>query len=105
MTVETPPLSEPACVDRELWEKIVLNLLSNAFEHTFAGESEPGMGICGHNSGRIRASACGSDRDGAGTVIRRYRLGGLPREARQSSGAVPAARELSTARSCADDDV
>src|SRR5262249_21665725 len=25
-------------VDREMWEKIVLNLLSNAFKHTFEGE-------------------------------------------------------------------
>ena len=32
------PLSEPLYVDREMWEKIVLNLLSNAFKFTFAGE-------------------------------------------------------------------
>ncbi len=31
------PLGEPAYVDREMWEKIVLNLLSNAFKFTFAG--------------------------------------------------------------------
>jgi signal transduction histidine kinase len=37
LTVETPELSEPAFVDREMWEKIVLNLLSNAFKHTFEG--------------------------------------------------------------------
>ena len=28
---------EPAFVDREMWEKIVLNLLSNAFKYTFEG--------------------------------------------------------------------
>jgi diguanylate cyclase (GGDEF)-like protein len=36
-SVECPPLPEPLYVDREMWEKIVLNLLSNAFKHTFQG--------------------------------------------------------------------
>lgn len=30
-------LAEPVYVDRAMWEKIVLNLLSNAFKHTFEG--------------------------------------------------------------------
>jgi signal transduction histidine kinase len=37
LTVDCPPLAEPVYVDREMWEKIVLNLLSNAFKHTFEG--------------------------------------------------------------------
>ncbi len=36
-TIETRPLSQPAYVDREMWEKIVLNLLSNAFKFTLKG--------------------------------------------------------------------
>lgn len=37
LVVDCPPLPEPVFVDREMWEKIVLNLLSNAFKFTFEG--------------------------------------------------------------------
>lgn len=37
LTVDCPAVSEPVFVDREMWEKIVLNLLSNAFKFTFEG--------------------------------------------------------------------
>jgi signal transduction histidine kinase len=37
-TLDCPPLAEPVFVDREMWEKIVLNLVSNAFKFTFEGE-------------------------------------------------------------------
>jgi PAS domain S-box-containing protein len=38
LIVDCPPLPEPVFVDREMWEKIVFNLLSNAFKFTFEGE-------------------------------------------------------------------
>jgi len=35
--IHCPRLSEPAYVDRDMWEKIVLNLVSTAFKYTLAG--------------------------------------------------------------------
>jgi PAS domain S-box-containing protein len=44
--VSCPTLPKPVYVDRQMWEKIVLNLLSNAFKHTFEGEIEVTLRWC-----------------------------------------------------------
>ncbi|NLU79997.1 SpoIIE family protein phosphatase [Micromonospora sp. HNM0581] len=38
LLVDCPPLPEPVFVDPDMWEKIVLNLVSNALKFTFEGE-------------------------------------------------------------------
>jgi PAS domain S-box-containing protein len=38
--VNCPPLPAPVYVDCEMWEKVVLNLISNAFKYTFHGSIE-----------------------------------------------------------------
>ena len=48
LIVSCPALPEPVYVDRQMWEKIVINLLSNAFKHTFAGEIEVALRWCGN---------------------------------------------------------
>lgn len=50
LVVEGLPLDAPVYVDREMWEKIVFNLLSNAFKFTFEGQITVALKQSGQNA-------------------------------------------------------
>ena len=56
--IDCPPLDAPVWVDREMWEKIVLNLVSNAFKYTLAGNVTVRLRVAGDQA-RLEVSDTG----------------------------------------------
>lgn len=52
LAIDCQALSEPIFIDREMWEKVILNLLSNAFKFTMEGE----IGVSVHQSADGRSA-------------------------------------------------
>ena len=88
LTIDCPPLPEPVYVDRDMWEKIVLNLLSNALKATFDGEIR--VSISAQESGAllsIRDTGTGIPENELANLFERFRrIEGARRRSHEGSG-------------------
>ncbi len=86
--VDLTPLPEPVYVDHDMWEKVVLNLLSNAFKFTFQGE----IAVSLHAEGRmavltVRDTGTGIPADEVPHVFERFhRVAGARSRSHEGSG-------------------
>jgi PAS domain S-box-containing protein len=88
LVVDCPPLSEPIFVDQEMWEKIVLNLLSNAFKFTFEGEIGVTLARRGNNVElTLRDTGVGIPQSELHNLFKRfYRVRGTHARTHEGSG-------------------
>jgi signal transduction histidine kinase/DNA-binding response OmpR family regulator len=88
LDIDCPPSAEPAYVDREMWEKIVLNIVSNAFKFTFDG----GIAVKLRNTGEhfeltVRDTGTGIPADELSKIFERFhRVAGARGRTHEGSG-------------------
>ncbi|MDB5391888.1 MAG: multi-sensor hybrid histidine kinase [Planctomycetaceae bacterium] len=71
--VDCPTLPVAVDIDRDMWEKIVLNLLSNALKFTFEGSIEISLKMNGRNVElRVRDSGTGIPAEQLGHIFERF---------------------------------
>ena len=84
--VDCPPLGEPAYVDREMWEKVVLNLLSNALKYTVAGSVRMSLAaVDGQAVLRVTDTGIGIAAQDMPYLFERFHRGSTP-QARSNEG-------------------
>jgi PAS domain S-box-containing protein len=88
LVVDCPPLPEAVYVDREMWEKIELNLLSNALKSTFEGEVRVTVRAA-EGSAQVTVSDTGTgiSKDHLADLFQRFqRIEGARRRSHEGSG-------------------
>jgi signal transduction histidine kinase len=88
LVVDCCDLGEPVYLDRDMWEKIVLNLISNAFKFTFEGE----IAVTVHRVGnmaelRVRDTGVGIPAEAIPKLFERFnRVPNMPSRTHEGSG-------------------
>ena len=86
LTIDCPRLPEDAFVDRDMWEKIVLNLISNAFKFTCKGEVRVSQHLIGDSIElQVQDTGCGVAPDDLQRLFERFFRGRAP-QARTHEG-------------------
>jgi signal transduction histidine kinase len=88
LTVDCSDLGEPVYVDRDMWEKVVLNLISNAFKFTFAGEIAVSLRQVGNMAElRVRDTGVGIPAEAIPKLFERFnRVPNVPSRTQEGSG-------------------
>jgi signal transduction histidine kinase len=88
LIVDCPDLGEPVYVDRDMWEKVVLNLISNAFKFTFEGEIAVSVSRVGEMAElRVRDTGVGIPAEAIPKLFERFnRVPNMPSRTHEGSG-------------------
>ena len=88
LELDCEPIAATVYVDRDMWEKIVLNLVSNAFKHTFEGEVL--VSVHEHEGAAelvVRDTGIGISPDQIPRLFERfYRVPNVPRRTHEGTG-------------------
>ena len=94
LIVDCPPLEgvigAPVYIDRDMWEKVVFNLLSNAFKYTFAGSITVSLRACDRGAAvelAVRDTGVGIPADELPQLFERFhRVEGVRARTHEGSG-------------------